>query len=67
MTLDEEINGIEAPDNQGVGGQDPVVVAPTESEPVAPVFFSTIYSCSCPPQHGAPHVPHSFMTKRNFS
>ena len=37
MTLDEEMNGIEAPNNQGVGGQAPVApVAPAEAE-AAPV------------------------------
>ena len=31
MTLDEEINGIEAPDNQGVGGQAPQAPVPAEA------------------------------------
>ena len=33
MTLDEEMNGIEAPENQGENGQAPVAVAP-EAAPV---------------------------------
>ena len=54
MTLDEEMNGIKAPDNQGVSGQDPVAVAPAESEPAAPVAAAPETTVAPAPEAAVP-------------